>query len=327
MPAYKVSFMTFQLKKEYTIALVVLLAVAFLYWGIQFLKGVEMFSKKTVLYAVYPRLDNLIEANPVLVNGYKIGTVNKISLIKKDGSYKVLVKMLITEKVEIPKNSIARVISTDLLGSKAVEITYGDSKEIAAENDTLLSETEQGLKEAVDKRIAPLQAKVENLIASIDSVATIVTYVLNKSSRQNIIASLESTRKAIVSLEKTAHTIEQEAEKISTIINKLNSILTTLDKNMPAITKNINRISDSLANAPIKNTIKDLDKTLFELKNMLANINEGKGTLGKLAKNDSVYNNLNQSLANLEKLLGDLKQNPKRYVHFSLFGKKEKIKK
>lgn len=319
--------MNFKGKKEYLIALVVVFAVACLYWGIQFLKGVEMFSKKTVLYALYPRLDNLIEANPVLVNGYKIGTVNKISLIKRHGKYEVLVKMLITEKVEVPKNSVARVISTDLMGSKAIEITYGNSDELAAENDTLLSETEQGLKEAVDRRIAPLQAKIENLIGSMDSVATIVTYVLNKSSRKNIIASLESTRKAILSLEHTAQSIEQDAEKISQIITKLNSILSTLDKQLPSITKNINQLSDSLANAPLKNTIKDLNKTLAETKVLLTNINEGKGTLGKLAKNDSVYNNLNKALANLEQLLGDLKEHPKRYVHFSLFGRKEKVKK
>jgi phospholipid/cholesterol/gamma-HCH transport system substrate-binding protein len=318
--------MKFNLKKEYLIAFVIVFAIACLYWGIKFLKGVEMFSRKTILYATYPRLDNLIEANPVLVNGYKVGTINKISLIRRHGKYEVLVRMLITEKLEIPKNSVARVISTDLLGSKAIEIVYGNSKDLAADNDTLLSEAEQGLKEAVDKRLAPLQAKVENLIGSIDSVATIITYVLNKTSRENIIHSLESTRKAILSLERTAKTFEQDAEKISLIISKLNSILTTLDKNLPAITKNLNQLSDSLANAPIKNTIKDLNKTLTETKTLLANINEGKGTLGKLAKNDSVYNNLNKSLANLEKLLGDLKDHPKRYVHFSLFGKKEKIK-
>jgi phospholipid/cholesterol/gamma-HCH transport system substrate-binding protein len=318
--------MKFNLKKEYLIAFVVVFAIACLYWGIKFLKGVEMFSRKTILYATYPRLDNLIEANPVLVNGYKVGTINKISLIRRHGKYEVLVRMLITEKLEVPKNSVARVISTDLLGSKAIEIEYGNSNDLAADNDTLLSEAEQGLKEAVDKRLAPLQAKVENLIGSIDSVATIVTYVLNKTSRENIIHSLESTRKAILSLEHTAKTFEQDAEKISLVISKLNSILTSLDKNLPAITKNLNQLSDSLANAPIKNTIKDLNKTLTETKTLLANINEGKGTLGKLAKNDSVYNNLNKSLANLEKLLGDLKDHPKRYLHFSLFGKKEKIK-
>lgn len=313
-------------KREYLIAIIVIFAIACLYWGIRFLKGIDIFSSKMVLYATYPRLDNLLEANPVLVNGYKIGTVNKISLIKRHGKYEVLVKMLITQKVEIPKNSIARVISTDLLGSKAIEITYGDSKELVAENDTLLSEAEQGLKEVVDKRIAPLQAKIENLIGSIDSVATIITYVLNKSSRENIIHSLESVRKAILSLEHTAQTFEQDADKITQIINKLNSILTTLDKNLPELTKNLNQLSDSLANAPLKNTIKDLNKTLAETQLLMANINEGKGTLGKLAKNDSLYNNLNKSLANLEKLLADLKEHPKRYVHFSLFGKKEKTK-
>ncbi|MCX7728316.1 MAG: MlaD family protein [Bacteroidia bacterium] len=318
--------MKFHLKKEYLIALVVVFSIACLYWGIQFLKGVEMFSKKTVLYATYPRLDNLVEDNPVLVNGYRVGTISKISLIRRYGKYEVLVKMLITEKIEVPKNSVARVISTDLLGSKAIEITYGNSRELAVENDTLLSETEQGLKEAVDKRIAPLQAKVENLIGSIDSVATIVTYVLNKSSRQNIITALENVKKAIISLSHTAEKLEQESDKISIILNNLSKITSTLDKTLPKITANLSQLSDSLANAPIKNTIKDLNKTLAETKTLIGNINEGKGTLGKLAKNDSVYNNLNKTLANLEKLLADLKEHPKRYVHFSLFGKKEKVK-
>ena len=319
--------MKISLKKEYIIALVVIIAIACLYWGIKFVKGINIFSKKITLYAAYPRLDNLLEANPVFVNGYKIGTINKISLIKRYGKYEVLVKMLITQDVEIPKNSVAKIISTDLLGSKAIEITYGNSNEFVSNNDTLLSEAEQGLKEMVDKRIAPLQNKIENLIGSIDSVATIVTYVLNKSSRNAIITSLESTKNALVSIQHTAQIIEQDAQKISQIINHLNSVLITLNKQLPAITQNLNQLSDSLANAPIKNTIKDLNKTLAETKILLSNINEGKGTLGKLAKNDSLYNNLNQSLSNLEKLLADLRERPKRYVHFSLFGKKEKIKK
>ncbi len=303
------------------------MAITCVYWGVKFLKGVDLFSKKHILYATYSRLDNVMEANPILVSGYKIGTINKISLIKRHGQYQVLVRMLITARVEIPKNSIAKVISTDLLGSKAIEIAYGNSPNLVQENDTLESMTEEGLKESVDKRIAPLQKKIEGLIGSIDSVATTVTYVLNKSSRENIIASLESVRRAILSLEKTANTLQSESDKIASIITKFNNIMTVLDKTLPKITQNLAQISDSLANAPIKNTIKDANKAISELKLMLADMNNGKGTMGKLMKNDSVYNNLNKSLSNLEKLLGDLKENPKHYVHFSIFGKKDKKKK
>ncbi len=303
------------------------MAITCVYWGVKFLKGVDLFSKKHILYATYSRLDNVMEANPILVSGYKIGTINKISLIKRHGQYQVLVRMLITARVEIPKNSIAKVISTDLLGSKAIEIAYGNSPNLVQENDTLETMTEEGLKESVDKRIAPLQKKIEGLIGSIDSVATTVTYVLNKSSRENIIASLESVRRAILSLEKTANTLQSESDKIASIITKFNNIMTVLDKTLPKITQNLAQISDSLANAPIKNTIKDANKAISELKLMLADMNNGKGTMGKLMKNDSVYNNLNKSLSNLEKLLGDLKENPKHYVHFSIFGKKDKKKK
>lgn len=324
MPTKKI--VKIQVKKEYQIVAVVVFAIAAVYWGIKFLKGINVFSSKMVVYAAYSRLDNVIEANPVLVNGYKIGTINKISLIKRHGEYQILVKMLITEKVEIPKNSVAKVISTDLLGSKAIEIEYGNSKNIAQNNDTLLSEAEQGLKEVVDKRIAPLQAKIENLLGSVDSVAIAFNHILNRSARQNLVQSFENIKLALQNVVNTTHKLNEESDKISIIIQNLSKITITLEKTLPKITAHLAQLSDSLANAPIKNTVKDLDKTLIETKVMLANINEGKGTLGKLAKNDSLYNNLNKSLANLEKLLDDLKQHPKRYVHFSLFGKKEKVK-
>jgi phospholipid/cholesterol/gamma-HCH transport system substrate-binding protein len=320
-----------KLSKEFKIGIVVVAAITAFIWGISFLKGANFFSDKFFLYAVYPKIDNLIPANPLQVNGYKIGQVRSISLIEKGGKNQVLVKFMVTEDVNIPKNSTAKVVSTDLLGTKVVEVIFSNNKEFVKNGDTLRSETEQSLKQSFDSRLGPLQAKTENLISSIDSVMTVVNLVLNTRTRDNIEKSFESVRKAIFSLEKTAYKLDDlvasEKPKMSTIFTNLQGITTNLDKNEAKITNiltNFSNLSDSLANTQLRSAVANADNTLKELNTLMTKINQGQGTIGKLAKNDSLYNNLNRSADDLDKLLKDLKENPKRYVHFSLFGRKGK---
>lgn len=320
-----------KVSKEFKIGLVVICAIAAFIWGINFLKGSNIFSHKYYLYAVYPKIDNLIPANPLLINGYKIGQVNEISLIQKDGKTQVLVKFLLTEDVKIPKNSTAKAISSDLLGTKAVEVIYSDEKELVKSGDTLIAASEEGFKESLDKRIAPIQAKAENLISSMDSVMTVVSLILNTKTRDNLEKSFESVRKAILTLEQTAYKLDDlvgsEKVKISSVLSNLNQITSNLSKNGQKIDQIINNVSsmtDSLAKAQLKDAIANADKSMKELNVMLAKINEGQGTAGKLLKNDSLYNNLNKSSEDLDKLLKDLRLNPERYIHFSVFGRKSR---
>ena len=318
-----------KISKEFKIGIVVICSIAAFVWGLNFLKGSNLFSHKYFLYAVYPKIDNLIPANPVLINGYKIGQVNKISLFQQGGKNKVLVKFILTEDLQIPKGSIAKAISSDLLGSKAVEIIYSNETEFVKNGDTLIAGTEEGFKESLDKRIAPIQAKAENLIISMDSVMNVVSLILNSKTRENIDKSFESVRKAISTLEKTAYKLDDligsEKTKISNVMTNLSQITTNLNKNgerIDHIISNINNMTDSLAKAQLKDAINNADKSMKELNSLLAKINEGQGTIGKLAKNDSLYNNLNKSSEDLDKLLKDLRLNPERYIHFSVFGRK-----
>jgi len=307
----------------------VVCAIAAFVWGVSFLKGSNLFTEKYYLYAVYPKIDNLIPANPLLVKGYKIGQVNKISLIDRGGKKMVLVKFLLSEDISIPLNSTAKAVSADLLGTKAVEIVMGDSLVFAKNGDTLRAETEQGLKESFNAQIAPLQAKAENLIGSIDSVMSVVSLVLNAKTRANIDQTFESVRKAILSLEQTAYKFDDmlasEKPKMSSILTNLNGITLNLHKSEQKINNaltNFSNLSDTLAKARLASAINNADNTLRELNSLMSRINQGQGTLGKLAKSDSLYNNLNRSAEDLDKLLKDLKDNPKRYVHFSIFGRK-----
>jgi phospholipid/cholesterol/gamma-HCH transport system substrate-binding protein len=324
-----------KISKELKIGVVVLFATGAFIWGLFFLKGFDLFSHKYVLYAVYPKIDGLIEANPLLINGYKVGQINKLSLIKTPGKdfNKVLVKFLLTEDIQIPKGSVAKSISSDLLGGRAVEIIFSDNPEFVKSGDTLVAETEAGLKESVSAQLRPVQKKAEDLLSSIDSVMTIVQFVLNDKTRDNLAKSFESIKKAIQSLEQTAYKLDDlvasEKAKISSMLSKLNSVAGMLERNTDKIENvitNLSNLSDSLNKANLKMAIEDADKTLKELNILVAQINSGQGTLGKLAKNDSLYNNLNKTSEDLDKLMKDLRINPERYIHFSVFGRREKAK-
>jgi phospholipid/cholesterol/gamma-HCH transport system substrate-binding protein len=316
-----------KLSKEFKIGVVVVCAIAAFIWGINFLKGTNLFTQKYYLYAIYPRIDNLKPSDALQINGFKIGQVKRISLIEKAGRNMVLVEFLLTEDVTIPKNSIARAVSNDILGNKAVEVIFSKETQYVQNKDTLIAETEQGLKESFNKQIAPLQAKAESLIANVDSLMSVVTHMLNARTRENIDKSFESVRKAILSLEQTAYKIEGLVEpKLSVVLSNMATITANLNKNEQKINDiltNFNSISDSIAKSQLKSAVNNADKSLRELNVLLARINSGEGTLGKLARNDSLYNNLNKSSEHLEKLLKDLNANPKRYVHFSIFGKKK----
>ena len=252
----------------------VVCAISAFIWGISFLKGSDLFSHKYYLYAVYPKIDNLIPSSPLQINGYKIGQIKNISLINKGGKNQVLVKFLLTEDIKIPKNSIARAVSADLLGAKAVEVIFSDSDKLVQNGDTLISETEQGLKESFNKQLAPLQAKAENLIGSIDTVMSVVRTVLNSRTRDNIDKSFESVRKAILSLEQTAYKLDDlmatEKPKLGSILSNLNGITSNLNKSehkINTILTNFSNLSDSLAKTQLKSAVDNADNTLKELNN------------------------------------------------------------
>jgi len=318
-------------KKEVKVGIVVILAIALFIYGFNFLKGHNIFNPERKLFAVYSRIDGLIEANPLLLNGFKIGQVKKIELLPNNN--KILVTFLLNSTVQIPKNSVAKVFSSDLLGSKAVELI--PSKELVFVNngDTLLSSSDDDLKTSVNKQIQPLQKKAEDLISSIDSVMFVVKEVLNANVRQNLISSFESIKNTIIALERTTYQMDTlmgtERYAIASIIQKTNSIVSNIEKNNEKISQainNFNSISDSLAKANLKKTVEETNIALAGVNKIINQINSGQGTAGKLINSDSLYLSLSKSSEDLDKLLKDLRINPERYVHISVFGRKDRNK-
>lgn len=320
--------------KEAKVGIVVVAAIGLFIYGFNFLGGKNLFNKNNYLYAKYEKVEGLLEANPLLLNGFKVGQVNKIQLLQKpSGDFDILVTFLLSEDINIPKDSKAKIYSSDLLGSKAVNLILGMSNEYLQSGDTIKPDYEDDLKTAVDKRIAPLQKKAENLISSIDSVMQVVTQVLNANVRQSLILTFESLKQTITSLKSTAGNLDTlmgtQKTRIAQILEKANSLVSNLEKNNDKISNiiaNFSSISDSLAKANIKGTIENANLALGQANTILNQINSGQGSIGKLLKSDSIYNNLELASKDLDRLLKDLRINPERYVHLSVFGRRDRNK-
>jgi phospholipid/cholesterol/gamma-HCH transport system substrate-binding protein len=329
----------FKVSKEVRTGVLVIVTIALFIYGFNILKGRNIFSRTYTVYAIYHTIDGLVITNPVQINGFKVGQVKSVKL-KPDHSGRLVVEMLITESdLKIARGSQAKIISQDLLGTKAVTIITSDSLAMIArssnnyygDKDTLAGDIEEGIKEGVTKTLAPLQKKAKELLSSIDSVMTIVQVILNKDARANLSKSFEKIKLAISSLEKTALRLDtlvaSEKYRIHSIflnIDHISSVLSENSDKLGNILKNLNDVTDSLAKAKITSAINNANDALAHASAVLDKINKGEGSLGLLVNDKRLYNHLDSASANLDKLFEDINAHPKRYVHFSVFGKSDK---
>jgi phospholipid/cholesterol/gamma-HCH transport system substrate-binding protein len=280
---------------------------------------------------VYPEVAGLVEANPVQLNGLKVGRVKDIQLYDTTG--RIIVTFAISDdKLNIPKSSVAKIISSDLLGAKAVQIIKSNERNYAKDGDTLLGVVETSLSESVNATVRPLKEKAEKLISSIDSIMLVVQAVFDKTTRENLSKSFDNIKHALETFDRTSMRLDtmiaSERGKISVIFSKVESISTNLANNNDKISdaiKNFSNISDTLAKANLSQTINNANKALSDVAGVMEKINKGEGSAGMLVKDDKLYSNLTKASGSLDSLLNDMNQNPWRY--FSLYGKKKRTKK
>jgi phospholipid/cholesterol/gamma-HCH transport system substrate-binding protein len=324
--------MHFKPSREIKIGVTFIVTLAAFYWGVNFLKGVNIFSNARKIYAIYPRVGGLMRTNPVSINGLNVGKVSMIAFTNDTSKY-LVVEMSITHNVPIPKNSIAEIYSSDLLGSKAVEIKLGNSKEFVKNGDTLRSNAKASIEDEVSKQVLPLKAKAEALMGSFDTLLNVFNQVMNEQTRDNLIKSFASIHNTIKHLEVTTSTLDtivtNQKGKLSEMIVNVESITRNIKNNNEKISNAINNISkmtDTLAASNLSKTLNSTQKALQNFEEITEKINKGKGTMGMLVNNDSLYYQLEGSSRNLNLFLQDLKSHPKKYVHFSVFGNKDKTK-
>jgi len=323
-----------KISKEVKTGVVVVAALAMLIYGLNFLKGINIFSHTKKLYAVYDHVEGLLPSSPVLVNGFHIGQVEELKL-EPNASGKVLISMIITNNdIQIPKSSVARITS-DFFGNKAIQIEIAKDTltgrlldaSIVKDKDTLAAANETTLKDQVSAQVLPLKNKAEELMSTIDSTMGIIRGVFNKRTQNNLTQSIESINISLKHFETLSANMDElvatQKQRIGDIFVKIDEISTDLAKNSKQLgnaINNIANITDSLSKSKLKDAVSNADSTLYYTAQVFKKINSGKGSLGMLANDTTLYNRLSGTSLQLTLLLQDMKAHPNRYVHFSLFG-------
>lgn len=315
------------LSKEFRVGLVSILTFALVYWGFNFLKGNSIFQTERIYYAIYDDVDGLDKARPVNLNGLQIGRIQDIYLHPSADGH-VIVKMIIANDVVISTDTKAEIYTPDFIGGKSVKLILGKSKEMAVTGDTLKSTIELSIKDAVNAQVAPLRAKAEEMIGSIDTVLTLVQGFLNEDTRNTFLTAFSSIQNSFVLLENTLTVVnasvtqtQGDFEKIMANMAAITENLKKNGNNFDTIFNNVSSLTDSLSKIEFTKTFASINHTMKMTEEVLQKINSGEGTLGLLVNDTALYYNLERSTEQLNKLLLDVKYNPKRYLHFSVFGK------
>lgn len=314
-----------KVKREVKLALTAIAAVVILIWGINFLKAKALFDRNNVFYGIYDRVDGLKVSSSVIYRGYSVGQVSAIQFTGERYD-KVLVQFTVGKKLQISSNTIAAIRSADLMGSKAINLIPGDATTYAQSGDTLRTELELGIMEQLNKQLEPLKKKAETVMVSLDTVLVALQEIFSEDANGNIRGSLKSVSRTLDNVEHASGTLNDllanESSRISKILENINSITRNLENSNANITRsldNITGISDSLKAVNLANTVRYLNSVLAQTDSIVMKINRGKGTLGGVVNDRDLYYNLTAVSENLNKLLTEFRQNPKRFVNLSLF--------
>ncbi|EAS19505.1 mce (mammalian cell entry) family protein [Flavobacteria bacterium BBFL7] len=304
-----------KLSKEVKVGILTVVAIALFIFGYSYLKGSNLLEDNRIYYAVYDNVEGLTKSAPVTINGLRVGNIDDIKFL--DDSGRLIVKFHVNGDFSFSSESTASVYSTSLIGGKALAIVPNfESTAIAAKSgDTLRSKLDKGLQGEVMDQFIPLKDKIEHMVVSADSVLVAVNKTLNPDARAAITSSLEELNKTLVefkALSRNANTL---------LADNKESLGRTI-KNLDVTTENFAKISDTLAQVEIAGTVKQLEETIGKFNSVMDKVSNGEGSLGKLMTDDELYTNLERATEQAADLLQDMKLNPKRYVHFSVFGKR-----
>ncbi|WP_149302833.1 MlaD family protein [Pareuzebyella sediminis] len=305
-----------KLSREIKTGIIVIGGILLFILGFSYLKSSPLFEDGTTLYAVYKDVGGLQVGTPVTINGFTVGTVSDIKF--KDGGGNLVVTLSLKNDFTFSKNSPAELYDTGIIGGKGIQIKpVFDGAEMAKSRDTLPSSTQLGLTQLVQKQLTPLQQKIEGAVTNADSLLMNVNQVLDTKAKNDL-------RETLSGLNTTVSSFKQSAEVLNRILTTNEVTLEGSLKNFETLTSNFAKLSDSLNNAGLGRTLVRLESTINDLGNLMAKIEQGEGTMGKLMKDEELYTNLSNASRELDLLLQDFRLNPKRYVNVSVFGKKQK---
>ncbi|HEX4877778.1 MAG TPA: MlaD family protein, partial [Chitinophagaceae bacterium] len=304
------------------VGILTITALTVLILGFNFLKGKDIFKKSKKIYAVFNDLGGLSRSNEVKVNGYVIGTV--YSLNKKDANLDEIVATInLTEEVNIPKDSKA-IITSPLVGSWFINIEKGESNDFLKPGDTLKSKLDIGILDDVKAQLTPTLTKVRNTLDTLNTVLGSVNGILSGEAKNNLHQTLANLNKASNALNGL---LDNQTGSLAKTLNNAEAISQSLKNNTDDITAtigNAKKASEKLAALEIQPTLDSLNSMISNLKSVAAKLNSNEGTLGALMNDRSLYKKINDAILSAEILMDDMRAHPKRYVNFSIFGRKDK---
>ncbi len=305
-----------KLTREIKTAILVISAILLFIWGYSFLKGRDLFNSYTTLYAEYESVEGLSLSAPVTINGLVIGKIEQITIDPNTG--KLLVEMQIKTDFPISKKSLATIYEPGFIGGKqiAIEPDFSDKTTIE-QGDKLVGNVRLGMTESLSKKLVPLQDKIEKLLVNADNMLTSVNTILDKNTQENI-------KKSLAELSKTMEQFHQASAGVNSLIADNKTQIKGMVANFNKVSGNFSKISDSINKADLGKTIKSLNTTLAKVNGIMAGLEAGNGSMGKMLKEDAFYTNLSKTSKELELLLQDVRLYPTRYINVSLFGKKNK---
>jgi phospholipid/cholesterol/gamma-HCH transport system substrate-binding protein len=314
-----------KISKYTRLGLLIVISVTILIWGLSYLKGNDIFKRNDYYHVVYDRIEGLTESNKVTLNGYQVGHVKEIRFTS-DNSGKLLVTLLIDASFRIPVNSVAQIVSSDIMGTRSVKLILSEEKEVYLSNDTIPGAVEGDLKEQVSMQVLPIKNKAEQLLSTIDSAITILTVIFNEDARENLSESFANINRTIDNLEKTSASLNEivssEKDNIQRIIINIDQITTAFKnntENLEKTIKNLSAFSDTLSQISVTPMLDNLADASKQILSTLEKINSSDNTAGLLLNDDQLYLSLNTMTENLGSLIKDIETNPKRYLHFSAF--------
>lgn len=305
-----------KLSRELKTGIIVIGGILLFIMGFSYLKSTPLFDNSKTLYAVYPNVGGLQSGTVVSINGFGVGKVNDIRFIDAKGN--LVVTFTVSSDFQFSKNSAVELYDTGIIGGKGLQILpiFDEGRNIQS-GDTLSTDTRPGLTELAQQKLTPLFRKFESAVTDADSVLMNVNDVLDTKTKRDL-------RNAINGLSELMVSLNVSAKSFNTILNDNKSTLDSSLTNFAALTSNFAKLSDSLNNAGLGNTLSSLQSTVASLDQILVKMQKGDGTLGKLMNDKELYTNLTSASKELDLLLQDFRLNPKRYVNVSVFGKKQK---
>ncbi|MFQ3213383.1 MAG: phospholipid/cholesterol/gamma-HCH transport system substrate-binding protein [Marivirga sp.] len=307
-----------KIAKEIKIAVLAISSLVIFYIGFNYLKGVEFFDPTNEYYALYEKLDGLTVSNPVLLSGLSVGRVSDIEILQDDED-RVKVYFEVREGITLGTQSVA-LLSTDLLGTQTIVLQRFEVTDVLLQGSEVIGKSEQSL-------TAQIQEQAYPVLKTLDSVGRHLNGILeNIDSNEKMINGILADVKLATSTIASFSTKEAQIKSMLNDFKKISGALADEQNGLKATLAKTNGILDSVNNLEMNQLFSNMDSTIQNMNAIIASMNDGEGTVDKLLSSDSLYNSLNQTMVDLDKLLIDFREQPKRYVHFSLFGKKEKKK-